>query len=140
MHSKNNISLTIKYYQNRTLQLRKSRLLQVLPENVGKCAAGDTKIDGKSVIFRPTDLRLKSVATASGKRLSPSPSRRQSQPMPPSGSQFGSPVRVRKGSQPGTPTGDTTRPKSFHPTPSSDNAAPPTLSSAPGSNTNIYQR
>ena len=71
-------------------------------------------------ILRPSDLRLRNVSTQAVKRPSPSPTRRISQPNPPAPGYGGSPVRVRRGSNPATPTGNIYKPIQD---PSSSNAA-----------------
>ena len=71
-------------------------------------------------ILRPSDLRLRNVSTQGVKKPSPSPTRRISQPNPPAPGYGGSPVRVRRGSNPATPTGNIYKPIQE---PSSNNSA-----------------
>ena len=58
------------------------------------------------VIQRPAHLKVRK----SSKKPSPSPTRRSSQPAPPPQAYSGSPVRMRKGSNPTTPTSAGIRP------------------------------
>jgi hypothetical protein len=74
------------------------------------------------VMQRPAHLKV----SKSSKKPSPSPTRRASQPAPPPQAYSGSPVRVRKGSQPTTPTSAGIRPVYELPTSPTRYYRPPT--------------